>query len=144
MSQANPTDIECTKYAENYVLYGDQSRAFRAAFPDSKATPESINVKAVEFHKIVKVQLRIAELHASINGTANEAALFTAEEAIRELNENREAAKEVGQVAAMNQSTMGKAKIAGLLIDKQELTGKDGKDLVPDAIQFVPYDGEED
>lgn len=62
MSQARPTDREATKYAESYVLYGDQSRAFRAAFPDSKAKPETTHVNACKMHQKHKVQLRIAEL----------------------------------------------------------------------------------
>lgn len=63
MSQANPTDAEATAYAENYILYGDQTRAFRAAFPDSNAKPESQHQTASKFHAISKVQSRITELH---------------------------------------------------------------------------------
>ncbi len=62
VSQANPTDIEATVYAKNYILYGDQSRAFRGTFPDSTGTPESNHQKASKLHKTVKVQSRIDEL----------------------------------------------------------------------------------
>ena len=67
MSQANPTDFQANAYAENFVLYGDKSRAWRMAFPDSKAKDASINVKASNFHDIGKVQLRIDEIHQRLS-----------------------------------------------------------------------------
>ena len=66
MSQSRPTDHEATAYAENYVLYGDQSRAFRVAFPNSKGKPESINQKASKYNRIVNVQARVKELGAQV------------------------------------------------------------------------------
>lgn len=71
MSQSRPTDHEATAYAENYVLYGDQSRAFRVAFPKSKAKAKAVHVNASKMHQTTKVQLRIDELRAVI---AHEAA----------------------------------------------------------------------
>ncbi len=62
MSQSRPTDAEATAYAENYVLYGDQSRAFRVAFPKSKAKPETVHVRASNFHQFSKVQVSIEGL----------------------------------------------------------------------------------
>ena len=118
MAQANPTDVEATKYAESFILYGDKTRAFRAAFPDSKAAKESQNVKAVDLHNTVKVQLRIEELRENINSSAIEGAGFTLEQAFTEFEEARQVAKEEGQAAAMNGSTTGKAKLAGLWVDK--------------------------
>jgi len=72
MSQANPTDFQANAYAENYVLYGDQSRAWRVTFPDSKTKPESVNVKASKFHAIVKVVLRIEELRTKLSKQTEE------------------------------------------------------------------------
>ncbi len=66
MSQSNPTDHEATRYAESYVLYGNQSRAFRNAFPQCKAKADSVHVKASNMHRIDKVQLRIEELAAQV------------------------------------------------------------------------------
>ena len=59
MSQTNPTSFQINAYAESYVLYGDQSRAWRVTFSDSKAKPDSVNQRASKFHSIVKVQSRI-------------------------------------------------------------------------------------
>lgn len=45
---------------------------------------------------------------------------------IAELDEARELARTVHQPAAMTSASMGKAKVAGLLVERTELTGKDG------------------
>jgi len=62
VSQANPTLVEATTYAENYIIYGEQTQAWRAAFPNSKAGQKAAHEKASVFHKIGKVQKRIEEL----------------------------------------------------------------------------------
>ena len=129
MSFGDPTEVQVIKYAESFVLYGDKTKAIRAAFPESKAKPSSLSTKAVDFHKLVNVQCMINQLHESIRGEAEEDALYTARQAIDELDEARTLAKgsagsEDGEGAclaspsAMIQASMGKAKIAGLLIDK--------------------------
>lgn len=64
MSHLKPTDHEATIYAENFALYGNQTRAFHQAFPDSKAKPEAIHVSACRFHQLSKVQLRCEEMTA--------------------------------------------------------------------------------
>ena len=72
MSQANPTDFQANAYAENYVLYGDQSRAWRMAFPESKSKPENIHVRASKLHSIGKVQARIEELRSKLSKQTEE------------------------------------------------------------------------
>ena len=72
MSQSNPTDYQANAYAENYVLYGDQSRAWRVAFPDSKCKPGSIHVKASKLHNVVKIQLRIGEIRKRLAKSTEE------------------------------------------------------------------------
>lgn len=72
MSQQNPTDAEATKYAESYILYGDQSKAFRAAFPKAKAKPETVYVKASNLHKHDKIQVRIGELRKRMKDQSEE------------------------------------------------------------------------
>lgn len=62
MSQQNPTIKEATAYAESFILHGDMSKAFRAAFPKSTASSKSINEKASKLHKLTKIQSRIEEL----------------------------------------------------------------------------------
>lgn len=62
MSQGRPTIAEATAYAEEYILHGDQAKAFRAAFPKSKGKPKTINSKASRIHKTDNIQARIKEL----------------------------------------------------------------------------------
>jgi hypothetical protein len=61
MSQANPTDAQIDAYASSWVKDGDQTAAWRAAFPDSKAKPDNVYSAASRMHKATKVQARIAE-----------------------------------------------------------------------------------
>lgn len=72
MSQANPTDFQTNAYAENYVLYGDQSRAWRLAFPTSKCKEEVVHINASRLHKIAKVQLRITEINSTLKKQSEE------------------------------------------------------------------------
>jgi phage terminase small subunit len=136
MSFGKPTEVQAIKYAESFVLYGDKTKAIRAAFPESKAVPASLSNKATEFHKLVEVQGMIELLHKSITGEAEEEALYTARQAIDELDEARKLAKGskgdkngegacLASPSAMIQASMGKAKIAGLLVDRidQKLKG---------------------
>ena len=62
MSQRNPTDEEATKLASEYIQHGDQTRAFRAAFPDSKATDKTISERASKTFDLSKVRTRIEQL----------------------------------------------------------------------------------
>ena len=86
MSQSRPTDAEATTYAESYVLYGNQSRAFRAAFPDSKASDKAINERASVFHRIQKVCERIEELRELGKKVAEEQFQLTTADVVRGLH----------------------------------------------------------
>ena len=72
MSQSKPTKSEIDKYASHYVLHGCQTSSFKIAFPNSKAKPETIHVRASNFHSISKVQVRIKELSAQVKAIAEE------------------------------------------------------------------------
>ena len=72
MSQRIPTLSEATKYAESYILYGDKTKAFHAAFPSSKANPSASNTSASRIHSLSKVRLRIEELQAGLKKQTEE------------------------------------------------------------------------
>lgn len=78
MSQTKPTSAEATKYAESFILYGDKTKAFRAAFSQSKASAKTTNERASCFHKINKVHTRIGELQGLFKSQAEEEFLLTA------------------------------------------------------------------
>lgn len=80
MSQSNPTVIEATKYSENYILYGDQSRAWRVAFPNSKAKPKSVNERASRLHNLDKVQSRIVDLRDIAKNNIEDEFVITVEQ----------------------------------------------------------------
>ncbi len=73
----------------------------------------------------VKVQARIGELleRAAIKVE------ITAADIVRMLNEDRALAKEVKQPGAAIAASLGIAKVLGLIVDRSELTGKNGGPL---------------
>jgi len=79
MSITKPTKIEATKAAESFILYGDKTKAFRAAFPKSKAKKESMNVLAIKLHSSVKVQLMIQTLRSEMEVVVVDGAEFSIE-----------------------------------------------------------------
>ena len=64
MSQSRPTDKQAHDYAHYWVMVeNNKTKAFRAAFPESKATSNVLSSKACNFHKIGKVQTVIKNIH---------------------------------------------------------------------------------
>jgi len=84
-----------------------------------------------------KVQARVAELQER---AANRTACTVADIA-RQLDEDRDFAIALLSPAAAISATLGKAKVLGLIVDKRELTGKDGGALVH-RIELVPVEPE--
>jgi len=72
MSQTRPTKAEIDTYAGHYVLYGEQSNAWRATFPNSKSNAHTTHTKASKFHALAEVQARIGELKAHVRKVAEE------------------------------------------------------------------------
>lgn len=68
------------------------------------------------------VQARVAEL---LQRAATKAEVTVADIA-RQLDEDREEAKKLGQAGAMVSASLGKAKVLGLVVEKRELTGARG------------------
>jgi len=66
VSQSNLNDYESNEYAKSYIIYGDQSKAFRTAFPNTKASLDSVNQMASKAHKQLKVQSRMCELRKEL------------------------------------------------------------------------------
>ncbi len=110
-------------FALKYVECGNASEAYRTCYDVAETTkPEVIWVKACETLGNGKVSVRVAELQM----LAQERTLVTIESITIELDVNRARADDLDQVAAMNQATLGKAKVNGLLVDKNE-TNHSGK-----------------
>lgn len=65
MSQTKASVKEATAYAKSWILKNDMGKAFKAAFPKSKANKASIYTKASKLHKTVEIQSRILEMQES-------------------------------------------------------------------------------
>lgn len=116
--------IKQEAFALAYVETGNASEAYRRSYNAENMKPAVIAVKASELLANGNVSVRVAELQAS-HVARHE---ITVSDLIRELEEARVAASssEKPQAAAMVAATMGKAKLLGLVTDRQELSGKDG------------------
>lgn len=128
MSQSNPTPEEIEAYAQAYVFgrpAEDQSKAWRVAFPGSKAKEKSVWQLASKFHALIVVQSRIRDLRIETAEIAKAEHGVTVESLIAELEEARELAKETGTPSALVAATMGKAKIAeiGIKVDHSSSDG---------------------
>lgn len=117
-------------FAVAYVETGNGSKAYRQSHDVGADTkPETIWSEASRLLANPKVSARVKELQAE----ARELLMVSVGTLTDELEQARlkAMADDKGASAAVS-ATMGKAKLHGLLIDKAEVTGKDGKDLMPD------------
>jgi len=65
MSQANPTQHEIDTYCAAWILNGgDQSKAWRKAYPNSTADDKTVWEKAARMHAMSKVQTRLVKMQA--------------------------------------------------------------------------------
>tara|TARA_R110000796_G_scaffold9078_3_gene31210 strand:- start:10531 stop:10956 length:426 start_codon:yes stop_codon:yes gene_type:complete len=101
---------------------GNASAAYRFAYDAEKMKEATINVKACELLKNGKVTARLKQLQDAVVAKHN----VTVESLMTELEEARGIAltyDENGkaQPSAAVSASMGKAKLAGLLVDKLEL-----------------------
>ncbi len=121
-----------------YVETGNATEAYRQTYDCSKMKPASINRCAKEMLDTPKISSRIDELREE----ARQRHRLTVDDLLAELEQARQAAQmsDKPQAGAMVAATMGKAKLLGLLVDKAELTGKDGQPLggQPAGVLVVP------
>ena len=70
MSSRRPTDAQVKAYAESLVLTGNQSEAFRAAFPKSKASAKAQAIEGCKFRKLPNVRLAVQALQEEVKAAA--------------------------------------------------------------------------
>lgn len=104
------------KFCLAYVETGNASEAYRQAYDAENMKAESIHVNACKLLKGAKVALRVVELQEENRERHN----ITVGSLTTEYEEAREIAKGEKQGAAMVGATTGKAKLHGMLVDKQE------------------------
>jgi len=117
-------------FAVAFVETGNASEAYRRTHdvgPDTK--PESIWSAASRCLADIKVQSRVQMLQEE----ARDLMMISVGTLTAKLEEARlHAMKDEKGASAAVSATMGMAKLHGLLIEKAEVTGKDGKDLIPE------------
>jgi phage terminase small subunit len=113
------------KFCQKYIELGNASEAYRTAYDAEDMKPVTIRRKAAELLANGKVAAHIARLRE----THQQRHLVTVDSLTAELEEARDLAKETKQSATLVAATLGKAKLHGLIVDKNEHAGKDGAPL---------------
>lgn len=107
---------------------GHKSNSYREAYNVENMSDEAIHVEASRLFQNPMMALRVMELQ---EGIADRHAV-TVDSLIIELEEARMIAKDNAQSSGAVAASMGKAKLSGLLIDRKEVTGKDGAPIEVD------------
>ena len=112
-----------------YFELGNASEAYKRAY-NSHAKPNTLHRKANDLlkHPIIKAEV------IAMQEQARERNQVTIDNVVDELEEARQVAKQSGNAAAMVSATLGKAKVLGLVVDKQETNTKI---LTPPVFNFV-------
>lgn len=128
MSEGNLTAKQ-EAFAVAWVELGNGSEAYRRTHDVGADTkPETVWSEASRLLASPKVAARIKELQEE----ARDLMLISVGTLTDKLEQARlHAMKDEKGASAAVSATMGMAKLHGLLIEKVEATGKDGKDLVP-------------
>ena len=115
-------------FCHAYVETSNASEAYRRAYNCANMKDETIWRNAHELlNHNSKVAARVAELKEALRKRHE----YTVDDLVAELEEAREVAKKNDAAAPMVAATMGKGKLLGLVVEKNEHTGAGGKDLIP-------------
>lgn len=123
MAKADKLTPAQEKFAREVVRIGSYSHAYRLAYNVKPTTkPESVHRRASGLASEVKIASRIEELKAK----AAEKASVSRASMLKEMEQNREFAILLDNPSAAASSSRDRAKVAGLMVDRTEHTGKDG------------------
>ncbi len=118
-----------------YFELGNASEAYKRAY-NSHAKQNTLHRKANDLlkHPVIKKEVQ------TMQAQARERNQVTIDNVVDELEEARQIAKQSGNAAAMVSATLGKAKVLGLVVDKQETNTKI---LTPPVFNFNPVSPKE-
>ena len=125
MTATNSTKLSAKQeaFCLAYIETGNASEAYRRSYNVSPKTKTStVNRKAHDVLSNGNVAARIEATRAKA-AKRNE---VTVDSLVAELEQARSLALQEKQSSAAVSATMGKAKLLGFLIDKSEVSGKDG------------------
>lgn len=104
------------KFCLVYIETGNASEAYRQSYNTAKMKPETVNRTAKQLLDNRKIAARVDELREE-HAKRHE---ITVDTLVAELEEARKLAFETEKAAAAVQATLGKAKLLGLVVEKQE------------------------
>ena len=104
------------RFCQVYIETGNASEAYRQSYNTAKMKPETVNRTAKQLLDNRKIAARLDELREE-HAKRHE---ITVDDLVAELEEARKLAFETDKAAAAVQATMGKAKLLGLVVEKQE------------------------
>lgn len=110
------------------VAKGNKSEAYRIAYEAENMSQESVWTESGKLIANPTVALQIVKLQQEVSVRHT----VTVDSLILELEEARDIAKDNDQASGAVAASMGKAKLCGLLIDRKEVTGKDGAPIEVD------------
>lgn len=127
------------KFAQKFIETGSASEAYRLSFDASRMKDKTIWETASKLLKDPKVAARVAELQAAHQKRHD----VTVDSITAELEEARMIALADKQASAAVSASLGKAKLHGLVVDKNELTGPNGGPVKTDGtVQiYLPDNG---
>lgn len=138
--QADDAPLSAAKerFAQAIALGAEQATAYRQANPGTRAKPETVWTEASKWASDPKVRQRIEELRAVARARANEAHLYSYEDAMREVDEALKVATFMLDSSAMSKAIDLKAKLSGLHVDpranaRDPFAGKTDAELLAEA-----------
>lgn len=131
---------ELTPKQENfclkYIELGDATKAYYAAYDAKGSKPITANRAAKELLDNPKIAARVREIQA-IHLNRHE---VTVDSITAELDESRKLATADRQHSAAISATLGKAKIHGLITDKNEHSGPNGAPIKSETTLAITPD----
>lgn len=121
-------------FAKAYLETGNASEAYRIASPHSKKwKPQAVHVRASQLLASDKVQLRLSELQQASAQKHEITIEKLTEMTLNAYKESQRIAPTTGQMqtASMIKAAEFLGKLHGLVVEKSEMTGKDGVPLIP-------------
>ena len=109
--------VKREKFCQEWHATGNKTAAYRASYDCSTMCESTINNEAHLLSKNHEIAKRMQELQA----IAVERHMVTVDSICEELETARQLGLETNQVSASVAASLGKAKLHGLLIDKQEI-----------------------
>jgi phage terminase small subunit len=116
-----------------YIETGNASEAYRLSYNTAKMKPTTINRNAFALLADSKIAARLDKLRSEHRERHD----VTVDSITDEYEKARKLGMDNGQVSAAVAAITGKAKIHGLMVDRKQHSGKDGKPLNPPQIVVI-------